>query len=436
LLLLAGLLQQLSASGAVPRGDTMHTKRVLGAAEREGRAPLAVLSLHGGGALHGALGTGAAGSITGEALSKQQEWVALDKGLRNAGNPPTSAFKIPELGEEVHLMDLPTSITREQFWHVMDQWIAGGESYIKSVWRTRALEEKHLCPEDWEWALKFRPSYPPAEDAAVAHPDGCAARIPSQHGAGGGEAAGRAEAARRGENAEKLTAQWAAMVQDAWHAIAARAAGGGLWAAARSESSERASSPTTRQVLRRMDRKDVVTAPHVDEWCEATRDECDAQQLHRVSFTPVFPPWVEHESFRKPVMSYLPYNYPKSLRYTFYYQAPGERGAGGGACDGADGTDKTGGTGGGGAAGGWAGGAGGGGAVGGGAGACLRMTAHLFDPGSREFLVTSAHRILTKIDKWARCVQVGSCVSLVCVPGEWLSNVSMSLVCAGGSVCL
>jgi hypothetical protein len=125
-------------------------------------------------------------------------------------------------------------------------------------------------------------------------------------------------------------------------------------------------------MLRRMDRKDVVTAPHLDEWCQLWRAE-GASCVQSVSFTPVFPPWVEHDSFRKPVMSYLPYNYPKSLRYTFYYLPPQPgpaSAASGSVCDGT-----------------------------------LRMTAHLFDGGSREFLTTTAHRMLNKVDKWARCVQ-------------------------------
>ena len=37
-------------------------------------------------------------------------------GMRNAGHPPASAFKIPELGEEFELATSPTSITHEQFW--------------------------------------------------------------------------------------------------------------------------------------------------------------------------------------------------------------------------------------------------------------------------------------------------------------------------------
>jgi hypothetical protein len=51
--------------------------------------------------------------------SKREEWLAMDKGHRNAGAPPASAFKIPKLGEEVDLASSPTSITRMQFtWYV------------------------------------------------------------------------------------------------------------------------------------------------------------------------------------------------------------------------------------------------------------------------------------------------------------------------------
>ena len=57
-------------------------------------------------------------SATG-ARSKGEEWLAMDKGHRNAGAPPASAFKIPKLGEEVDLASSPTSITRMQFtWYV------------------------------------------------------------------------------------------------------------------------------------------------------------------------------------------------------------------------------------------------------------------------------------------------------------------------------
>ena len=57
-------------------------------------------------------------SATG-ARSKGEEWLAMDKGHRNAGAPPASAFKIPKLGEEVDLASSPTSITLTQFtWYV------------------------------------------------------------------------------------------------------------------------------------------------------------------------------------------------------------------------------------------------------------------------------------------------------------------------------
>ena len=73
-------------------------------------------------AAHGSAGTG-----------KEQEWVALDKGLRNAGTPPASAFRIPELGEEVELATVATCITREQFWWVMTRWMESGVVILKST---------------------------------------------------------------------------------------------------------------------------------------------------------------------------------------------------------------------------------------------------------------------------------------------------------------
>ena len=83
-------------------------------------------------AAHGSAGTG-----------KEQEWVALDKGLRNAGTPPASAFRIPELGDEVELATVATSITREQFWWVMTKWMESGVVILKSTLRVSGLHIYH-----------------------------------------------------------------------------------------------------------------------------------------------------------------------------------------------------------------------------------------------------------------------------------------------------
>ena len=147
--------------------------------------------------------------VDGGALGKQQEWIALDKGLRNAGNPPPSAFKIPDIGEEVQLVDLPTSITQEQFWWVMEQWVGEGESYIRSVWRTRELALEDLLHEDRQWALKFRPPMPRADDAA-----------PERHSGSSVVVAKEASAARSASvSAPLLHLPGAGILRHAWHAM-------------------------------------------------------------------------------------------------------------------------------------------------------------------------------------------------------------------------
>ncbi len=313
------------------------------------------------------------------AASKEQEWVALDKGLRNAGKPPASAFRIPELGEEVELASVPASISREQFWWVMTKWMEGGENYIRSVWRTQELRqgEPELGQDEWAWAAKFRPRARTQE--AQDGRDGGERAGSEQGGAGRDGASGLADAgaaaaarARTGgpkageppclaAAAAEATALWASLVVGAWHRAAQEAV---AKPPAQPDQGALASADghgEAQHTLRRMWRKDVITAPYLDEWCSVYREGCGEQG---VSFTPVLPAWVEEESFRKPVMSYLPYNYPKSLRYAFYFVPPQDPSAS----------------------------------------PHLRMTAHLFDKGSQEFLATTAQRLLTKLDKWGRCV--------------------------------
>ena len=315
-----------------------------------------------------------------DTCKKVQEWLELDKGLRNVGKPPGSAFKIPALGREVLLATKPTSITREQFWWVMEQWIAGGESYIKSIWRTHELQEDDLTEADWEWARDFCPTrvFPRGRHAVQGQDSSGHAREPREG----------SESLEPGSVAAKATAAWGALVGWGWRCAEAAAKTGCLpvspvMAPERAlqppPPAERRECMKARQILRRMDRKDVVTAPFVDEWVTimpghvatgetvgAGRDEGDdgSQTQHEgVSFTPILPKWVEDEAFRKPVMSYLPYNYPKSRRYAFYY-IPGRQ-------------------------------------------AQLRMTAHLFDDGSEEYLAKTADKMLSKLEKWGQCVTVG-----------------------------
>ena len=104
------------------------------------------------------------------------------------------------------------------------------------------------------------------------------------------------------EAAEK-TALWASLVAGAWHRAAQAALAKPQAQALEGTHSSSSSSgrAKARHTLRRMCRKDVITAPYLDEWCSVYRDDCGGQ-LEGVSFTPVLPAWVEEESFRKPVM--------------------------------------------------------------------------------------------------------------------------------------
>jgi hypothetical protein len=115
-----------------------------------------------------------------------------------------------------------------------------------------------------------------------------------------------------------------------------------------------------RRWLRRVFRKDVVTAEYLDEWVATSR----SPQRSRIWFTPVLPP---EGSSSKPVMSYLPYNYPKSRRWSLEFcpaKPSGEP-------------------------------------------ARLAMLANVFDPASIVYLQVSAKRILTKLEKWGSCVSQG-----------------------------
>ena len=385
LLAAALLLVRLALARALAPPGTMRTRRVQDAAPAPDCGQ------------HEPLG-GIAGALWGDssapaepargAASKEQEWVALDKGLRNAGKPPASAFRIPELGEEVELASVPASITREQFWWVMTKWMEGGESYIRSVWRTQELRQgdPELGQDEWTWAAKFRPRARTqvAQDGGGSGEQG--GSVPGgvgRDGASGlaGEGAAAAARARLGgpevgaplspaAAAAEVTTLWASLVAGAWHRAAQAAVAKpqaqpdqGVLASAdgHGEAQHAPHVAAPLHTLRRMWRKDVITAPYLDEWCSVYREGCGEQG---VSFTPVLPAWVEEESFRKPVMSYLPYNYPKSLRYAFYFVPPQNPSAR----------------------------------------PHLRMTAHLFDKGSQEFLATTAQRLLTKLDKWGRCV--------------------------------